>query len=308
MLTRSLTAGSFALIAAIFYVPNSFAAQGDVECPPQIPDCTVNVSEPGGGGTGGDSGGGGSGAGGAAACVYPGTKTQIPCSLPSYGWWSAADGCYYRLTSPQPGPDSLQWAGHYPEGAVYTGWCATPGGDPGSPYVLTDVWFGTAPAGMPPSPAEMARRAVDSMTLLGPQITMAPRLGSTGLVGLPVWMWATISQTRWGPNTATAAVPGISVTATATTSKVVWNMGDGHRVTCTSPGTAYTREKGGAMSPTCGYRYLHSSADQPGEAYQVTATATWLVRWAGGGQSGTITVTRASTAAVRIGELQVLIR
>ena len=307
MLTKSLGAVGLLLVLQLGTFSSAAAGSPPVDCPVDQPYCSVEVTDPGGSGSGG-SGGGGSGGGGFAACVYPGSTSEIPCQLPDYGWWNEAEGCYYQVMAPQPGPDSLQWAGHYPDGAVYTGWCAMPDGDPGSPFVLTEVWLGTTPAGTPPSAAEMARRAVDSMALLGPQITMAPRLGSTGLVGLPVWMWAKVSKTTWGPNTATATLPGISVTATAITSKIVWNMGDGHRVTCTSPGTAYVREMGGAMSPTCGYRYLHSSANQPGGAYQVTATATWLVRWAGGGEAGTITVTRTSRTTVRIGELQVLIK
>ena len=136
---------------------------------------------------------------------------------------------------------------------------------------------------------------------------MAPELGKSGLVGLPVWMWTSVSARTWGPASATASVPGLSVTATAQAIKVAWDMGDGHTVTCANPGTPYARSRGAAMSPTCGYRYDRSSADQPGAAYAVTATTTWAVTWSGGGGTGALTVTRSSTARVRIGELQVLV-
>ena len=84
-------------------------------------------------------------------------------------------------------------------------------------------------------------------------------------------------------------------------------MGDGHSVTCASPGTPYKRSLGAGVSPTCGYRYVRSSADQQGAVYTVVATTTWAVTWSGGGESGALTVTRSSSARVRIGELQVLV-
>jgi len=145
------------------------------------------------------------------------------------------------------------------------------------------------------------------MRLDGPAIGMAPDASGTGLVGLPVWMWTEVRASTWGPTSATASIPGLSVTATARASKVEWDMGDGHTVTCTSPGTAYTKAAGDAQSPTCGHVYRRSSAGQPGDAYPVTATTTWTVSWSGGGQSGVLTVTRTSRTSVRIGKLQVLV-
>jgi hypothetical protein len=50
-----------------------------------------------------------------------------------------------------------------------------------------------------------------------------------------------------------------------------------------------------------------TSAAQPGGAYAINATATWVVNWtATTGQQGTITVTRQSATTAVIGELQVL--
>jgi hypothetical protein len=39
----------------------------------------------------------------------------------------------------------------------------------------------------------------------------------------------------------------------------------------------------------------------------VTATTTWDIQWAGGGEAGQLTETRSSSLPVRIGELQVLV-
>jgi hypothetical protein len=61
------------------------------------------------------------------------------------------------------------------------------------------------------------------------------------------------------------------------------------------------------ISPTCQHIYDQPSGDQPNQAYTITATTTWHVTWTGGGASGDLTVTRASTGSVRIGEVQVLV-
>jgi hypothetical protein len=120
-------------------------------------------------------------------------------------------------------------------------------------------------------------------------------------------MWTAVTPTTWGPVTATASVPGLSVTATGRAQRIVWSMGDGSSVTCTGPGTSYTPSLGGRGSPTCGHVYQRSSAAQPQATYPITATTTWQVTWTGGGQNGVLTVTRTSTATVSIGELQVLV-
>ena len=135
---------------------------------------------------------------------------------------------------------------------------------------------------------------------------MAPGPGKTGLVGLPVWLWTTVSPSTWGPTSASASIPGLSVTATARATRIVWDMGDGHTVTCANPGTPFTSASASAASPTCGHVYTRSSALLPGAVYPVVATTTWEVAWSGGGQSGVLTVTRTSRTSVRIGELQVL--
>ena len=84
-------------------------------------------------------------------------------------------------------------------------------------------------------------------------------------------------------------------------------MGDGHSVTCTRPGTPYHESLGNRRSPDCGHVYTQPSLTEPGGTYRVTATTTWQVVWAGGGDSGVITLTRSSTTTVEIRELQVLI-
>jgi hypothetical protein len=58
----------------------------------------------------------------------------------------------------------------------------------------------------------------------------------------------------FGPQILTASAGGVSITATAKVDRVVWDMGDGTSVTCTTPGTVYQDRFGFDMSPDCGHR------------------------------------------------------
>lgn len=238
-------------------------------------------------------------------CTVPGTKDTVPCSHPAFGWWSNSDGCYFERIEPPPPPTNPAWDGNYPNGAIYQATCFGFSGTGGG-----WVWRATPPLGYGGSGVSvesLAAQAVERLPLSGPAIGLAPDPSKMGLVGLPVWMWTEVTPSTWGPVSATASVPGVSVTATAQALRIVWDMGDGHRVTCDGPGTPYDRDSGVTVSPTCGHLYERSSAGRPGDAYTVTATTTWQIRWAGGGSAGELTQTRASSVRVRIGELQVLV-
>jgi hypothetical protein len=121
-------------------------------------------------------------------------------------------------------------------------------------------------------------------------------------------MWTTVTPNTWGPISASASEAGLTVTITAKATQIVWDMGDGHSVTCTSPGTPFTNGDGGRQSPTCGYTYDQPSRDRAGGKYTVTATTSWVVNWAGGGATGEIDQTRTSATTVAIDELQVVNR
>jgi hypothetical protein len=170
---------------------------------------------------------------------------------------------------------------------------------------FTQFWRATPPPGFGggPSPAELAARAINQLPIRGPRIGSAPATGGSGLVGLPVWLWTPATEATWGPASATASVPGLSVTATARAEKIVWSMGDGNSVTCTSPGTPYKASFGRKQSPDCGYKgYQKPSSGR----YTVTGVTTWQVHWVGGGQTGDVTVTRSSSTTIDIDELQVI--
>jgi hypothetical protein len=218
--------------------------------------------------------------------------------------------CVVEKMSPQPPASSDLWKGHKPgDGAVYTRICpagtagAQAAGGIGLPFET--FWAATAPTAAV-DPRVLAQQAVDKMLLADPDIA-SPRAAGKYTVGVPMWMWVNQSATTYGPNTATASAGGVTVTATAKVSKIVWTMGDGASVTCNGPGTPYTSSEGMAESPTCGHVYSKTSAGaaQSGK-FPVTATSTWTINWQGGGQAGQLTEVRQTNVQVAVGEVQVV--
>ncbi|MDX3075890.1 ATP/GTP-binding protein [Streptomyces sp. MI02-7b] len=272
-------------------------ADGKVVCPPDGGgDCQVVVTVPGQ--PGGDHPGGDGRNPGARECVDTLQNVKVPCYLQDLGWWSP--NCYYKAMAPQPPAGDPAWEGHKPgDGAVYDAYCPDEG--------LPVQWRATPPPGADGGvdPAQLAAEAVKRLPIDGPDIGVAPSPGNTGVVGMPVWLWNRTSPRTWGPTLASASAGGVTVTATAHVWRIQWDMGDGHTVTC-GAGTPYKASYGGKESPDCGYRYTTTSNGGEGEVFWVTATATWDVHWAGGGQRGDLTTTRSSQVQLRVGEVQVL--
>ncbi|MEV7888324.1 ATP/GTP-binding protein [Streptomyces sp. NPDC002817] len=211
-----------------------------------------------------------------------------------------APDCTYQAMDPQPPPGSK----HYQGGKIVYEYVCDVDGDG-----LVEIGAGADQDGAPPvDPAVVAQQAVDKMKLAGPDVA-SPRAAGKYTVGVPVWMWVNQSATTYGPNTASATAGGVTVTATARVSKIVWQMGDGTTVTCTGPGTAYQASDSMAKSPTCGHVYTTTSAKEPGDKFTLSATSTWTINWqvtGGGGEAGQLTETRQSQIPVAIGELQVV--
>lgn len=294
---RVLAALLLAVLVAVAAPPAPVQAAGPgVECPPGQNDCSVWDDDPG---TPGDPGGGtGPGSpnspGAAPKCQWNGKP--LPCYNPNLGWFDNSSGCYYKVAEPQE---------EAPEGQVwYVQTCN--GGDLGAQsMVLLD---GPPPGfGTPPDPEELARRALASISLLPPRASVAPRRSlGPGLVGLPVWMWASSGRNYFGPLRASASDRGLTVRITAQVQRIVWDMGNGRKITCKGPGTPYkaTGPNAGKKSPNCGYDGYPKVGN-----YRVSATTFWNVHWEGGGRSGDIAQTRTSGVVdIQIKELQVVTR
>jgi hypothetical protein len=157
--------------------------------------------------------------------------------------------------------------------------CTTPGM---GTRVVGAEWVLVGEDGVPAvDPAVLAQQAVDSLRLPTPVIAASP--ADMQLVRLPVWLW--LEGSSWESQSASASVPGLTVTAVAEPTQVSWSMGDGSTVVCDGPGTTRTRGMDPkASSPDCGHTYTQPSSNR----LRVTATVSWRVTWSGGGASGSI--------------------
>jgi hypothetical protein len=283
----SVVAAALVIVAA----PSPAVAAGGVCDQSPDPSCLTwggGGGNPGGGGTGGGSG-----------CTWQGQS--VPCQDPNLGYYTGG-GCYWMAYDPQPahpppnGQDPTK--GLWGVMSCYTA--------PGSGVVTqVNYWMFT---GGGPTPAQLAQQALARIQLLGARIGVAPQPGGVGAVGLPVWLWTAVTPGTWGPLSASASGGGVTVTVTARARAIVWDLGDGNRITCTSPGTPYQAKYGFSSSPTCGYTYTRpsSTSAHPHGRYTITATTYWTVSWFGGGQSGVLNPTSQSRSSVEIGEIQVV--
>lgn len=226
----------------------------------------------------GSSGGGGSGTEGTSS---------------SSGVAAEPDGCEYITVNPDLAPAGI---GERPSADHVLVARACRGDDAGS---VTDFqWVEADEDGnLAIDPEVLAAEAVDSLHLPAPRIEANP--DGFQLVHLPTWMW--LEGESWERQTASASVPGTTVTAQAVPVQALWEMGDGNTVTCTGSGTPWrpgTDAEAEEPSPDCGHTYTRSSASTPSGEYTVNVTVTWDVSWSGGGASGTVPgmVTTASVS------------
>lgn len=277
-----------ASVAAFVIAPVAASADGGgggggttIVCDPS--GCHVAVVDPGGGGNSGGSGGGGSSGGG---CRWQ-DKT-VACSDPALGSFDSSDGCYYKEANPYPtsGPvyDSWKTGG----GGIY--WASCPFGGSGG-Y----VWRPTPPANLPPSPGELALRALASLTLTKPTTGRYP--SGTLKIGQPytvvhAYTWYYTDPDRFQTLTARAAAGGNYAEVTVKPTALTFDPGDGNAaVSCAGPGTQWNSSYGvWAASPSgCDYQYPHSSIHAAHQEVTATYGIRWTVTWVGsGGSSGTL--------------------
>ena len=258
---------------------------GDVDCnlAPSDPRCDVIVVNPGHGGndTGGDAGNG------PIVCRLGGEV--VPCYSEGFGWLGS-DHCYY-------GKDG---GGFLPPNE-YLKFCYNPA--TGNLDYQGVVWLASPPASL----AAMIQQAISQLRVPKPVIASNPSLDKPQVVQVPVWWW--VQPGLWRQHTATASLPGISITARATPTKIVWHAGDGTTTTCSGPGTPWNANNGPtAASPTCGHRYTTTSRTNPGGKYELRAAVTWNITWSGGGISGTEPpIATGSSADIEVTELRTVI-
>jgi hypothetical protein len=184
-------------------------------------------------------------------------------------------------------------------GAWYIPTCQFRDGYVGNP--MPAVWIGSTPSAPAANPRQLAQQAVADLALGGAHIEMSPPPTRPQIVNLQTWLWV---SGAWRGTSATAAAGPVKAIATAIPDKVVWEMGDGHSVTCYGPGTVYDSNKpASGQSTTCSYLYRTPSSAAPGGRYTVTATIYYRVSWIarsapGGGNLGLVAGPTARAAVV----------
>lgn len=132
-------------------------------------------------------------------------------------------------------------------------------------------------------------------------------------VNNPTFFWLDQAQGQWATVTATAGVPGLTVTAQAVPERFVVHPGDGSRVVCQGAPPAYDRNR---HSPDdfrgCAHQYVDSSAMAPnGETFPLTVDIVWHASWsATNGESGDLGYV-STTSEVRwlpVAEIQAVLR
>ncbi len=143
--------------------------------------------------------------------------------------------------------------------------------------------FGSPASAPVVDPEVLAEQASARLSVAAPAVEMSPKTGLNQIVQLPTWMWVS----NWEPDSATASVPGVSATVTATPASVTWDMGNGDQKVCSGPGTPFDFSRPEEEQSTdCSYTYRHSSTGEPGGMYQVSATMTYDVSWSASGAPG----------------------
>ena len=143
----------------------------------------------------------------------------------------------------------------------------------------------------------LVAEAEAQLVLALPDVATSPPRGGIQLVSVPVWFWVRNFQ----PTGATAAIPGLSATITATPVRTTVVTGDGATVVCRGPGKAYDPGRSFKdQRSACSHPYL-----KHGEV-TLSATVTWAVSWAASdGQSGVLpNQSRTTTFDLTIEEAQ----
>ncbi len=146
----------------------------------------------------------------------------------------------------------------------------------------------------PTTIAAIALSDLQRRLIVAPVPNLSPP--TIGYVNVETWL-ATEDP---GALSVTAAIPGLSVTATATVETTTWSTGDGaDDIVCDGVGVAWTPAAGDAAAP-CGHTYSAHGADVYGsDPFTITVTHTWHVTWqASTGESGDLGTIAGPTATL----------
>ena len=164
------------------------------------------------------------------------------------------------------------------------------------------VWVRDEP---PETLAAITLEDLEHRLIVAPTPELSPP--TVGYVNLETWL----ATTDPGPLTATASIPGLSVTATGTVESTTWTTGDGDdEITCDGVGVAWTPGTPSDREAPCGHTYTaHGSPLLDSEPFTITVTQTWHVTWqASNGESGDLGTIAgpAATITYEVREIQTI--
>lgn len=232
---------------------------------------------------------------------------------------------WYSLDEP---PGSPLWGTNSPsEGHLEGLRCGDIAGDGfGGGGALLDYQFvrndsgqpGLVVAPPPPTPFELAQRAMAQITIPQPAIGVRPDRTKQA-VNLWTWLWID----NPGPQTTVAAAGGVSVSLTAVLASTTWSLGEpaptggpyapgpAVTITCQGTGSAPPVNYDWKAEPPCGHKYTWMSArDRTGGSgtWPITATSNWNVTWQSNtGVSGSAVLNSSSTDALEVGEYRTVL-
>jgi len=261
----------------------------------------------------------GSGSGGSAPQVCYLDGVVVDCWKDGL-WWSSSHRSYCTVEDPPPGDPA--WNGHRDSKGNPTG--HLPGdpawnghrdskGNPTGHFLACMVGSGkwnhfwypappTTPGNGGVDPAVVISSALASLSLHPPTVGVGaavlkdlPEMGLATYIGAPLWLWVNRHDSlQWGSHTLSASVDEFTATATARSTQVVFDTGDGSVVTCRGPGDARSNDWDRLRdeSPSrCQHRYMvRSETGNRDDRFTVSATVTWTVDWSTtDGQYGSFT-------------------
>lgn len=183
--------------------------------------------------------------------------------------------------------------------------------DPSEPWVITNLYQ----VGDTPPVALLLEEARRQLVLPLATADMAPD-PQFGVANAEAFLW--IDSAVWIDHSATASLPGASLTLTASPVLMTWDMGEGsdrkgnpRLVRCASPGVPFDIDRPAAQQSTdCSYRYNTTSGSQPNSEFLVRPYIEWTRTWVcePGCGSGSLPnlVMEGNTLPARIGEIQAL--
>jgi hypothetical protein len=166
------------------------------------------------------------------------------------------------------------------------------------------------------SPQELASMARDEVTRLlpRPDPAFSPDFlhrakNPFTLVRIPT-MFA-VAAAQWTQVTAQAEIPGLTVTATARPTRLVFTPGepDSTPVSCDGPGLIVRSEaEFPATTPPCSYEYIHASSIAGG-TFAASLTIEWDITWTSSTEAGGTLAPAATTVgvAVPVREVQAIV-